>query len=223
MGQSRAARSIDSDAGIRGEWVKRPFRRLTIATLFVGATLLAACGSDDTIGSSALLAPKTYGSGPGRFTVSFTKPPTTTLPTASGHAGTTSPRVVHLPPGRAVWYGGNVIVYATDRVPPKPRRIESALRSSLPVATGGRMYLLDGMPAIREIVDCHNGAGPCPGKIGGIEVLNGPVLISMFTQGLDEQATTQTLDSFRIEIPSRQAGCRYTVDRKGYELSCQRS
>jgi hypothetical protein len=84
------------------------------------------------------------------------------------------------------------------------------------------MYLLDGMPAIREIADCQTGSA-CPGKIGGIEVLNGSVLISMFTQGLDEQATTQALNSFRIENPSRQPGCRYTVDRKGYNLSCRRS
>ncbi len=82
------------------------------------------------------------------------------------------------------------------------------------------MYLLHGMPAIREIVDCHTGSGPCPGKTGGIEVLNGPVLISMFTTGLDEQATTQALDSFRIANPSRRSGCGYTVDRKGYDLSC---
>ncbi len=81
------------------------------------------------------------------------------------------------------------------------------------------MYLLDGLPAMREIEHCTTPAGSCAGMIGGLEVLNGTMLISLFTQGLDQQTTIRALDSFRVNDPFTQR-CRYTVDRKGYGLAC---
>ena len=98
--------------------MNRPFRRLTIATILVGAFLLAACGSEGATGSSDILAPKTYGIGPGRFTASFTKPPTTTLPTPLlGPAATTNPTQVYLLPGHTIWSGGHVNVSHRQRSP----------------------------------------------------------------------------------------------------------
>ncbi len=82
------------------------------------------------------------------------------------------------------------------------------------------MFLFDGLPAIREIVDCSNPAGSCPGKIGGLEVVNGSTIYAVFTSGFDQQATERVLASFHISKPQGSPGCSFTVDRRGFNEFC---
>ncbi len=82
------------------------------------------------------------------------------------------------------------------------------------------MYLFDGMPAIKEVVDCSTPAGPCPGKTAGLEVLDGSVLFDVFVSGLNEAATNQALSSFRVVSVAKTANCSYRVSRRGFTQRC---
>ena len=55
-----------------------------------------------------------------------------------------------------------------------------------------------GHPAVRELVACSNPAGPCPGYVGGIDVLDGSTMYVVSTTGFDKPTTEALLDSFRI-------------------------
>lgn len=82
------------------------------------------------------------------------------------------------------------------------------------------MYLFDGMPAIKEVIDCILPSGPCPGKTAGLEVLDGSRLFDVFVTGLDDAATRQALGSFRVASVVRTPGCLYEVSRKGFAQNC---
>jgi hypothetical protein len=155
------------------------------------AVLIGACSTDSGQSGSVLLAPQTYGTGLGAFTISFTRTPTTAIPhprvtvTTPPTTVTTTSNASGPPPlaSRKNWFGGNVDVAVITDGAVRPQRIEGELRSYLPFASGGRMLLVDGMPAIREVVDCSTPSGPCPGKTAGLEVLDGSTLFNVFTSG----------------------------------------
>jgi hypothetical protein len=119
------------------------------------------------------------------------------------------------------WFGGHVdvLVISLNGVTP-PDRIEARLRSYLPMATGGRMYLFDGMPAIKEVVNCVLPSGPCPGKTGGLIALDGSILFDVFVSGLNQTATDQALASFRPLSVATTPGCSYEVSRTGFAQRC---
>jgi hypothetical protein len=202
------------------------WRNLLLA-LGILAVAFSACSSNNGSSSSALLASQTYGNGDGAFTMSFTQPPTTSLGYAGGRpdpSTTTNPSPLPALGSRVNWFGGDVIVAVIkDPESVAPGRIEAQLRSYLPVATGGRMILIDGMPAIREIIDCVLPSGPCPGKTAGLEILDGSTLFDVFTTGLDEGATLQALSSFRVSLVSTTPGCSFTVNRRGFTQRCKPS
>lgn len=185
---------------------------MKLRSLLVGLGLLAVlatgCSSDSGVSASALLTPKTYGSGNGAFTMSFTQTPTT----SPGYAALGS---------RNNWTGGDVdVAVISHPAAVRPQRIEALLRTYLPFATGGRMYLFDGLPAIKEVVDCTLPSGPCPGKVGGLEVFDGQTFFDVFVSGLDGAATSQALASFRVASVARTPGCSYAVSRKGFAQAC---
>jgi hypothetical protein len=201
----------------------------------IGSAILAvfvgACSTDSGQSGSVLLTPQTYGTGLSAFTISFTHTPTTAIP-HPGVTVTTPPTTVTTTSNpsrprqlasRENWFGGNVNVAVITDEAVRPLRIENELRSYLPFATGGRMLLIDGMPAIREVVDCSTPSGQCPGKTAGLEVLDGSTLFDVFTSGLDEGATDQTLSSFHVQHVATTPGCSYQVTRKGFTQRCASS
>jgi hypothetical protein len=214
-----------------------------IRLLGVGILAIVAGGCSTNSGrpASVLLPPQTYGTGPNAFTISFTKPPTSMIPsfgarpnstaTTPPTTDTTAPpttstttSIPGLPPPLAStkrWSGGDVdVAVSTEKNAIPPHRIESVLRAYLPIATGGRMLLMDGMPAIREVVDCSTPSGPCPGNVGGLEVLDGSTLFDVFTGQLDDDATTKALSSFHVAHVAATPGCSYQVSRKGFTQRC---
>jgi hypothetical protein len=189
------------------------------------ALMMSACSSVSGLSGSVLLARKTYGGGLNAFMVSFTKTPTTAS-LGERHTPTTPPTTTttsaqpQTPDSRLNWFGGAVNVSVITNSAATPRRVESELRSYLPFATGGRLFLFDGMPAIKEVLDCSTPAGPCPGKIGGLEVLDGSILFDVFVSGLNEGGTDEALSSFGIVSVARTPGCSYRVNGKGFTEHC---
>jgi hypothetical protein len=185
--------------------------------------VISGCTSDSGLSGSVLLAPKTYGSGPDGFVISFSRAPTNL---GERHTPTTPPTTTRTstpPPStdsRLNGFGGAVNVSVITDSAVRPHQLESELRSYLPFATRGRMYLFNGMPAIKEVVDCSIPAGPCPGKTAGLEVLDGSTLFDVFVSGLNAAGTDQALSSFRVASVARTPGCSYRVNRKGFTQQC---
>ena len=179
--------------------------RHSLLGLGILAFLLAGCSSDDGSPASTLLGPQTYGTGDGAYTISFTKTPTSSI----GYARARN------------WFGGDVSVTVMSHPDAtRPGRSEALLRSYLPIATGGRMYLFDGMPAVKEVLKCNLPSGPCPGMTAGLEVFDGPRLFDVFVTGLDDAATRQALARFRVASVPRTSGCSYAVSRSGFSQHC---
>lgn len=202
------------------KWV---LRLVGLGSLALG---IGGCSSGGLPGT-VLLAPKTYGSGQGAFVVSFSRSPTTNVGYAVGRPDPTATTNPPPPPplgSRTTWFGGDVDVSVNAQQGVlAPDRIEAQLRSYLPVATGGRLYLFEGMPAIEEAIDCVVPSGPCPGKTAGLEVLDGSMLFSVFVSGLDEAGTEQALASFHPLSVVTTAGCSYQVSRTGFSERCVQS
>jgi hypothetical protein len=209
---------------------------IALIGLGILAVVAGGCSTNSGRPASVLLPPERYGTGQGSFTISFTRTPTTSIRHLGGRYGptattppttattTTTTSVPGLPPplaSRKNWFGGDVnVAVSTEHSAIPPHGIESVLRSYLPIATEGRTLLIDGMPAIREVVDCSTPSGPCPGMTAGLEVLDGSTLFDVFTSELDADATNRVLSSFHVEHVATTPDCTYHVSRKGFTQRC---
>jgi hypothetical protein len=62
----------------------------------------------------------------------------------------------------------------------------------------GYKSTLQGHPAVRELIACSTLARPCPGYVGGIDVVDGSTMYVVSTTGWDRHTTEAILDTFRI-------------------------
>jgi hypothetical protein len=187
----------------------RPTVRLAIFALVL-LTVISGAASAVSAGSTraaepvlAIPAAKTYGIPGQQFQMSFLSQPSTCLPNgecgleigcanSTSQCGWNSIGVV----SRRTWSAGDEFVWIWNLKKPVTQKTTTADFGQF--LGFGYRSTFEGHPAVRELVACSTPSGPCPGYVGGIDVIDGSTMYVVSTTGWDKATTEAILDTFRI-------------------------